>query len=111
MIGVERDGLDRAYDWNDLRHLVRIHDTLNGQPITVALMDDSITFRAWTGSSDSVGTLDPPGSDPIDPTWDIIRKALADSITKDPPVEIPTSQEFWHSWRTFHPNTTRYTPK
>jgi hypothetical protein len=25
--------------------------------------------------------------------------------------EVPACQEFWHSWRTFHPNTTRYVPK
>jgi hypothetical protein len=36
--------------------------------------------------------------------------------TEDPTSAIavaviyPASQEFWHSWRTFHPNTTRYEP-
>lgn len=98
VVGVVRNGHARAYDWNDLLD-ASIEDTLNGEVIHVSIDPyDRMSFRAGIlkgRSLVSVGT--PEGDSTTASVLDIER--------------IPAYQEFWHSWRTFHPNTTRYERK
>lgn len=100
VVGVVHNGKARAYDWNDLVHFGKLEDTLGGDAITITSTSSRIGFvasvderdTAWT-SADSSGHL------------------VGRSIEVGSLHEIPAYQEFWHSWRTFHPNTTRYEPK
>lgn len=81
VIGVENNDAARAYDWNMLNRLRTIDDTLGGEPITLILSADNASFQAYH-------------------TTDTMRTTQQ--------VLIPAYQEYWHSWRTFHPTTTRY---
>lgn len=114
VVGVVHDGNVRAYDWNEIMAArefrtaqdvdpLRVFpaavliDTLGGDPICIVL-DESGTAMAYRC------------------TWVPDTAArLYDSVLPPPSVflskPIPAYQEFWHSWRTFHPNTTRYAPK
>lgn len=38
--------------------------------------------------------------------YDLLGRDLADPSRRL--ARVPASQEFWHSWRTFHPGTGRY---
>jgi hypothetical protein len=78
VVGVTLNGASRAYDWNRLRRDREISDTLGGQPVVIRMAADSASFFAFT--RDNAGELRP----------------------------IQASQEFWHSWRTFQPATTRF---
>jgi len=97
VVGVVHKGLARAYDWNDLVQRSTLNDTLGGDPITLTSTGSSPGFHVsidlrdtvWT-TADSAGIL-------------VGRYQIAGNLRR-----IPAYQEFWHSWRTFHPNTTRY---
>ncbi|MBK7554517.1 MAG: DUF3179 domain-containing protein [Flavobacteriales bacterium] len=91
VVGVVHKGQARAYDWNELLARWEIEDTLGG---------DTVVIRARMGGFE------------IGRRWsyqDTIHDETV--LVEEENSGIPAYQEFWHSWRTFHPNTTRYTPK
>lgn len=91
VVGVVHNGQARAYDWNDLLARWEIEDTLGG---------DTVVIRARMGRFE------------IGRRWsyqDTIHDETV--LVEEENAGIPAYQEFWHSWHTFHPNTTRYTPK
>ncbi len=91
VVGVVRNGHARAYDWNEMTSLNRIQDTLGG---------DSMEVRVHHDGRFEVRSIE------MDTT--VAEYGLYVSVISK---GIPSYQEFWHSWRTFHPNTTRYEPK
>ena len=97
VVGVVHNGNARAYDWNDLQRMRLVKDTLGGDTISVRITSDGKGFVTFV-------------PDTTQETMDI-RKGSTVVMRWTPPAQIPAYQEFWHSWRTFHPNTTRYEPK
>lgn len=96
VVGVVRNGQARAYDWNELVRLHHLDDTLGGDIISLLRTSDGTGFLVFVpDTAHEVIT---------------VRKG-ATTMQWIPPQRIPAYQEFWHSWRTFHPNTTRYEPK
>jgi len=93
VVGVVNNGQARAYDWDDLQQYKWINDTLGGQSINLVARPP-VGFEASNSTLEVIARLDGSGVD-----------SLLTSGT------IPAYQEFWHSWRTFHPNTTRYEPR
>jgi hypothetical protein len=95
VVGVERNGVARAYDWNDLKRSERLVDTLGGDRIRIIGKKGNPGFLAEriTGHEQH-RELSAQGDTVV-----VLRE-----ITEP----IPAYQEFWHSWRTFHPNTTKY---
>ena len=94
VVGVVHNGQARAYDWNDLQASPTILDTLGGQYLEVRSRTGNADFSAYGLTIDIHERSDGSGLD----------SSVASRA-------IPAYQEFWHSWRTFHPNTTRYEPK
>lgn len=84
VVGVVHKGLARAYDWNALMRAGTIGDTLAGDSIVVRLHDDDRTFSA------------------------VVAHRAAHGLGGLPASPVPAYQEFWHSWRTFHPRTTQH---
>ncbi len=93
VVGVVLDGHERAYDWNYLSRNEVINDTLGGQCIKLST-DSATGFDGLVVFSEVSDRADGSGRD-----------------STYVEMNIPAYQEFWHSWRTFHPNTTRYEPK
>jgi Protein of unknown function (DUF3179) len=93
VVGVVHNGQARAYDWNDIQHLGALQDTIDGERIKISA-DQEVGFVVEHVTSHVAERLDGSGFD----------STVSTSV-------IPAYQEFWHSWRTFHPNTTRYEPK
>ena len=104
VVGVSLKGEEKAYDWNRLRRENVVNDVVGGRPIVLALAKDRLSFFAFerpdsntkftlTGDSLVAGkriyTLDGTGN------GEVLKPVFA-------------SQEFWHSWRTFHPGTKTY---
>lgn len=110
ILGVQIGMHARAYDWNDLLRLRVVNDTLGNVPIVVAIENDSTSFHVWRRDSltfrlhlDSLLTDDQTSS-----IWNWHGKSIEGPMsTKKLPV-IQSYQEFWHSWRTFRPQSTRY---
>ena len=114
VIGVEGVGFAKAYDWNQLQTKRILNDMPGGDPILLTMAPDSVSFGAWNRQ---VGeqTL----------TFQYTNRQLTDVETKSvwtwrghcisgPLVgrrlaSVPKAhQEFWHSWRSFHPDTKQY---
>lgn len=103
VIGVERNGAERAYDWNDLKKNRLIEDTLGGGSILVVLAQDRKSFFAFTH---------PLPGQPMQLDGDTLFAANQKWLVNGKPLgegshlgRIPAYQEFWHSWKTFHPQS------
>jgi Protein of unknown function (DUF3179) len=115
VIGIQMGSFARAYDWNDLKQNLVINDTLNKTAVVLILQNDSMTFRAWNATVNQI---------PLQFMWDDTLSAIRDVNTHSlwnydglcvggtlngaRLSPIPSYQEFWHSWKTFHPNTTQF---
>jgi hypothetical protein len=93
VVGVVLNGMARAYDWNALVRSKQMTDSLGGGWINLRISDDLRTFIV-----DQVDTA-------------VVEETDGNMMVVVHSKQIPAHQEFWHSWRTFHPNTTRYEPK
>jgi len=104
VVGLTVGRESRAYDWNRLRRERIVNDTLGGKPIVLALAADRSSFFAFERPDPAIrfglrrDSLLAPGHAYALSGW-----GVAGSLKK-----VPASQEFWHSWRTFHPGTGRY---
>lgn len=104
VIGIRVGTAARAYDWNQLLRERAINDTLGGRPIVLAVAGDSASFYAFV-RPDTVSRLKLDGDSLRvgDRAWAFNGKGRGGAL-----VALVASQEFWHSWRTFNPGTTRH---
>ncbi|MDQ3292517.1 MAG: DUF3179 domain-containing protein [Bacteroidota bacterium] len=107
VVGVELGPESKAYDWNTLLKERIIYDELNDQPIAIVLANDNKSFSAlqrlhknqkfvlrYNTLQDSLNKYNLLGA---------AQNPLVPSLPK-----LNAYQEYWHSWRTFHPNTKKY---
>ncbi len=104
VVGITLGGASTAFDWNRLERERVINAEVGGTPVVLALAADSASFFAFErpdrataftlrGDSLVAGTA----------TYAFNGKGPAGALRP-----INASQEFWHSWRTFQPQTSRY---
>jgi hypothetical protein len=108
VVGITIGAQSRAYDWNHLERTKAINDVLDGTPLVIALASDSLSFFAFERPSatalfrvedDSLVT----GEGGTRRAYAFNGQGASDTLTA-----LVASQEFWHSWRTFQPTTSRY---
>jgi len=106
VIGIQIGKDSKAYDWILLKEEKIINDKVGDQPIVIALSADGQSFASFKRPSgldnfiirnDSLiaGTA----------RYDFSGKASDGSQSL---AKVSAYQEFWHSWRTFHPDTEKY---
>lgn len=106
----------RAFDWNELVRERALVDRMGELPMVLLLGGDGATFRAYDarldGGERSVA-LAPLAGDPErfrDPAtgtvWSLDGRALSGPDAGRALAPLPAYQEFWHSWRSFRPQTT-----
>jgi hypothetical protein len=103
VIGVKTGKDTRAYDWNQLKEERVIMDTTANPALFVVLSADNRSFSAFER---------PSGGDTIQISNDTILynnrhfrmdgRGIDTSYSFKP---LPAYQEFWHSWKTFNPDT------
>ncbi|GAB3950712.1 hypothetical protein GCM10028805_29310 [Spirosoma harenae] len=114
VIGVERLGFAKAYDWNQLQTSRVVNDVVGGEPILVALSPDSASFGAWSRRVGvQVLTFQYENRKLTDrethSVWTWRGHCIAGPLIGKKLGSFPKAyQEFWHSWRSFHPNTEQY---
>jgi hypothetical protein len=111
IVGVEIGPHARAYDWNQLVMERVINDTLGGRRIVLALANDSTSFRVW--NSDSLQfTFNRESSMLSDlqtnSTWNFQGQCIQGPLIGEKLKRVQAYQEFWHSWRTFRPQSSQY---
>lgn len=111
VVGVQRGMHARAYDWNDLLQHSVLQDTLAGTSLLITLENDSASFHVF--DRDTLRFTFDPATHSLSDVQTASRWNLQGQCTegtlKDRQLPIVQSyQEFWHSWRTFRPQTTAY---
>ncbi len=106
VLGIKSGVQSRAYDWNRLKKERVINDQLNAKQLAIILAPDDKSFFAFE--------LPEPGgsvslkSDTVvfnNKHFRLDGRGLDTSFSLKP---VQASQEFWHSWRTFNPGTSKY---
>ncbi len=107
IIGIAVGKTSKAYDWNMLLHEGIINDIVDDVPVAVVLSADGQSFAAFKR----------PGPDQLlavqndtllagDQRFDFNGRGISNTSARL--TRINAYQEYWHSWRTFHPDTKRY---
>jgi hypothetical protein len=115
VIGVDHHGVAKAYDWNQLVEKRFIQDSLPELPLIITLEKDTASFHVLQRSSGSGEALIFVMNDAKSMTdtntgslWTLDGTCLNGPLQGKKLKNVQASQEFWHSWRTFHPNTTKF---
>jgi hypothetical protein len=105
--GIDLKRSPKAYDWNLLKQKRLIQDEVGGKYILLVLGADSKSFFAFERQDkDQAFSIRNDTLLNGMQSWTLNGKSLTPDGTDLKRVKV--YQEFWHSWRTFHPNTTRY---
>lgn len=113
VIGVRIGQSAKAYDWNAVLSERMLTDSMEGIPFMLMVEKDSSSFHAWDLRVND-RKLD----------FSLVNDKLVDQQTgsswnfagwsTDGPLKgmhlepVAAYQEYWHSWKTFHPQTRQY---
>jgi hypothetical protein len=104
VLGVQIGSVSKAYDWNHLKTKRIINDLVGQVPVVLVLSRDQNSFAAFQRPEASwVFTLNGDIISAFGQHYDLSGRNL-DAPT-DHLAMVDAHQEFWHSWRTFHPGT------
>jgi hypothetical protein len=104
VLGIQIDDKSKAYDWIQLKELKVLNDQVANTPIVIAIASDGQSFAAFKRDKADQFTLRNDSLTGTQETYDLFGRSTNGS--KLEPVKI--YQEFWHSWKQFHPNTEAY---
>lgn len=106
VIGVKAGNESKAYDWNRLKTERIIHDKIDNIPLLLVLASDNKSFFVFERPEEnSLFTLNNDILILNNYHYRIDGKGIDTSFSLKP---LPAYQEFWHSWRTFNPDTKKY---
>jgi hypothetical protein len=116
VVGVLAGSAARAYDWNQLVAERTISDVVGGVPLVLSLGADGQSFVALDRRLDGV-TLElareVEAADRLvdrdtGSRFDLHGRAVDGPWAGRTLARLPAYQEFWHSWRSFRPETDRH---
>ena len=111
VIGVDNDHGAMAYDWNQLVKERLIQDSLPRLPLVITLQSDTASFNVLNrnvGTQTLSFVLDDSGGMTDTNTgssWTLAGECIDGALKGERLSAVQASQEFWHSWKTFHPHT------
>jgi hypothetical protein len=103
VIGVKSGPNKKVYDWNKLKSQRIIQDKIENTPVLIVLATDNKSFFAFERPNENATFSlndDVLGCD--NHHFRIDGKGIDTAFSLKP---LQASQEFWHSWRTFYPDT------
>lgn len=104
VIGIRAGNQRKAYDWKLLKKERIIHDTIGSLPLIVVLAKDDKSFFSFSVSGLKKPVLQNDTLVSGTVRFTINGKGIDTAYQLIP---IPAYQEFWHSWKTFNPGTSR----
>jgi len=111
VVGIQIGMEPRAYDWIELLQQKVINDKVGSTSLIVALEQDSATFHVWQRPDSlifSVSESDTLVDDKTSSKWDWNGKCVEGKLVGKSLENIQSYQEYWHSWKTFRPQTTQF---
>ena len=106
VVGIEINSISKAYDWNTLKTQNIINDTIQSIPIVLVMSIDKKTFMAFQRPSLTHFTMNQDTLFNGTNKYNLWGQNISNS--NDDLVKLNAYQEFWHSWKTFHPHTRIY---
>jgi hypothetical protein len=107
VVGIDQNQHARAYDWNRLKKERVIVDTLGGQRLLLVMSTDQKScFVYECPAGDGMFALQNDTIVGGNFSWHLFGAPITPQTPALKPVQA--YQEFWHSWRSFHSNTTQY---
>ncbi len=110
VVGIELGNDSKAFDWNRLQKERIINESVGKTPIVLVLATDSLSFAAFERpDADTRFVLQNDTLKAGTACYDLAGRALASAETKKTNLKkVNAYQEFWHSWKVFHPMGTKY---
>jgi hypothetical protein len=103
VVGVKAGNNKKVYDWNKLKEERIIHDKIENTFVLLVLASDNKSFFAFERPGEnSLFSLKNDTVTGNNHHYRIDGKGIDTSATLK---SLQASQEFWHSWRTFYPDT------
>lgn len=111
VIGLIVNGQPKAYDWRRMEKKHFFNDELSQTPLLLTIEDDSLSYHAYNrmvkGKAlhfkvDTAGCLVDQETASV---WDWDGLATSGSLKGTRLAKIQAYQEYWHSWKHFHPTT------
>lgn len=101
VVGVAINGKSKAYDWLELKQKGVLNDMVGDVPVVVAISADGQSFAAFRRYTDAHFLLR------NDSLFNDANQYDLGGRSKDGTTlqSVPAYQEFWHSWKQFHPET------
>ena len=115
IVGVSTKGKSKAYDWNGLLKQKMIVDSIADEALLLTVEPHGKTFYALNRKLDGQTLQFIPGAtkDMMEDTqthssWKLNGTCAAGPLQGKQLQHMQAYQEFWHSWKNFHPNTGTY---
>jgi hypothetical protein len=109
VVGIQQGQQSKAYDWNELLAQRVINDRVGERPVLLTLEPDSVSFHAWHRDSLTFRWEQNQLTDTnTNSKWNWRGQCIEGTLKNAQLQFVPAYQEFWHSWRTFHPTTEKF---
>lgn len=113
IIGVIHNYTAKAYDWNELVKNKVINDSIEGLPVLLVIEKDTASFHVYDRRINGMAlnfkeeSKDQFSDQNTNSTWNMEGLCIGGTLKGERLNPVQAYQEFWHSWSTFHPNTTK----
>ncbi|HLK28881.1 MAG TPA: DUF3179 domain-containing (seleno)protein [Puia sp.] len=114
VIGITHRQYAKAFDWNELVKEKIIQDSLPNAPVIIVLEKDTASFHTWnrTVNGDVLQfnkniNAEIFTDENTHSSWNMNGECIDGTLKGQKLKPVQSYQEFWHSWSTFHPNTTK----
>lgn len=106
VVGIQAGGKAKAFDWNRLKKERIINSEVGNAQVALILSADNNSFFAFDKGINEPFALRNDTIFTKTSTYNLLGKRLTG--TGSDLKRLNAYQEFWHSWRTFHPGTEQY---
>jgi|SRR6185436_15353178 len=117
VIGITVNKNARAYEWKDILKHKLINDKLDGTPLLLFLENDNFSFHSWSrkvNDEEILFEMDSLSNGFKDvqthSTWNADGSCIEGFYLGKKLQPIQSYQEYWHSWKYFHPEATKWNP-
>lgn len=106
VIGIKHDGLQKAYDWNNLRTKRLINDSIGIQKVLLCVSMDKKSFVVYENNSNDDAVMIQDTIQINDHSYDFSGREINGKGPNLKPIEA--YREYWFSWRYANKNTIQY---
>jgi uncharacterized membrane protein YozB (DUF420 family) len=111
VIGVIINGRAKAYDWRRMHHTRLLNDEFANNSLLIGIEKDSMSYHVWnTAINGKTLHFDLNKDDQLTDketasVWDWDGLCTAGTQKGQKLTKVQAYQEYWHSWKHFHPGT------